>query len=112
MEDGVTVTGEAGAVAPRLEPGSLQQNQVEEEQSPDDVDEPVQRLPVPAELALRPRVAGDQQRDEQRHHHEAHELEDVPAQASEEASREGIGETGGESVAERAERHHDPVPAP
>src|ERR1700689_2408979 len=54
-EDGVTVTGVARAVVrvPVLEPESFQQGQVEEQQPPDDIGEPLQLLPVPAELALR-----------------------------------------------------------
>jgi len=69
------------------------------EQPPDDIDEPVEPLPVLAELALRPRVAGKEERDDQHHHEESHELENVPGQPAEHASREVIGDTGGGGIA-------------
>src|ERR1700685_2474829 len=71
MEDGITVASEAGAVAPVLEPEAFEQHQVGGKQSPDDIDEPVQLLPVLAELALGPLIARDQERDDQQDNSEA-----------------------------------------
>src|SRR5262249_15488649 len=112
VEDGRSVDAGRRAVRPLLEAQSRQQHQVEHQQSPDDVYEPVQRLPVPAEPPLRRVVAREEERDEDHHVHEPDQKERVPGEPAEHSPGKACcnGRDGG--IGERGKRHQNAIPAP
>src|SRR6266550_742189 len=93
-------------------PEPVEQQQMKEDESPDDVGHPLQPLPVLPELALRRGVGGRQNGESQGDDEEPGEQEGVPGEPAEHPPSEVGGDGRGGGVCDTNDREPDAVPPP